>query len=165
MQLLVDSSLKVLVEERLQLLILLIEETSLFDEVLPVDKEVVVIDECFVKGSPHAKLLEREDLGHLGPVQSLFLFLACRVFVLITAFRALRFLLALLAHEFLLEVTVFALSVEFPESRREEERIEAKLVLIDLLSFLAVNVVPVSSSFVAFFLSITGLFMRNDSII
>lgn len=59
LQLLVDTSLQVLIEERLELFVLLIEETGLFNQVLSVDKQLVVLAQCLVKGFPHAQLLVR----------------------------------------------------------------------------------------------------------
>ena len=57
LQLLVDTSLQVLVEKRLQLFVLLVEEASLLDQVLSVDEELVVLAQGLVEGLPHAQLL------------------------------------------------------------------------------------------------------------
>lgn len=57
LQLLVDASLQVLVEKRLQLFVLLIEEAGLLDQVLSVDQELVVLAQGLVEGLPHAQLL------------------------------------------------------------------------------------------------------------
>ena len=53
LQLLVDTSLQVLIEKRLELFVLLIEETGLFDQVLSVDEQLVVLAQRLVEGLPH----------------------------------------------------------------------------------------------------------------
>lgn len=71
MQFMVDSSLKVLVEECLQLFVLLVQQSCFLNEVLPLNQESVVLGKCFVQGSPHALLLFVEHSSHFLPEDSL----------------------------------------------------------------------------------------------
>ena len=57
MKLLIDASLQVLVEQSLEFLVLLVKKTSLLDQVLTVDQELVVLDERPVQGLPDRELL------------------------------------------------------------------------------------------------------------
>ena len=64
LQLLIDTSLQVLVQKSLKLLILLVEQASLLDQVLSVDQKLIVVAQRVVKGLPDGELLIGEDLCH-----------------------------------------------------------------------------------------------------
>jgi len=70
-QLVIDTGLQVLIEESLQFLVLLIEQSGLLDQVLPVDEQCVVLGECLVESLPSAQFLVVKDGGHLLPENSL----------------------------------------------------------------------------------------------
>lgn len=53
LQLLVDSSLQILIQKGLELLVLLVQETGLFDQVLSLHEHLVVLAEGLVEGLPH----------------------------------------------------------------------------------------------------------------
>ena len=57
MKLLIDASLQVLVEQSLEFFVLLVKKTSLLDQVLTVDQELVVLNERPVQGLPDRELL------------------------------------------------------------------------------------------------------------
>lgn len=52
LELLVDTSLQVLVEQRLELFVLLVEKTGLLDQVLSVHQHLIVLGKRLVKCSP-----------------------------------------------------------------------------------------------------------------
>ena len=52
LQLLVDSSLQVLVKQRLELLVLLVQKTSLFDQILTINQELIVFLERAIESLP-----------------------------------------------------------------------------------------------------------------
>ena len=95
MQLLVNTGLQVLVEQSFELLVLLIQQTCLFDEVLSVDKELVVFAEGLIERLPHRKLLISQNLGHGGPVHALLLLLSACVARLVSRLRVLALLVVL----------------------------------------------------------------------
>ena len=64
LKLLIDTGLQVLVEQRLELLVLLVQQARLLDQILPVYQQLVVVAQRFIEGSPHGQLLVGEDLGH-----------------------------------------------------------------------------------------------------
>ena len=72
MQFLVYSCLQVLVEQRLEFLVLLVKEASFFNQVLALNKHLIVLAEGFIKGFPDAQLLVGENFSHLAPVHLLF---------------------------------------------------------------------------------------------
>ena len=57
LELLVDAGLEVLVQQCLQLFVLLVEKSGLLDQVLSVDKHLVVFGESRVESSPDGPLL------------------------------------------------------------------------------------------------------------
>jgi len=73
LKLLVDASLEVLVQQCFEFFILLVQKTSLFNEILTVDEELVVFSEGVIERSPDRELLVVEDLGHLTPVDPVLL--------------------------------------------------------------------------------------------
>ena len=78
LQLLIDSSLQVLIEQRFKLFVLLVQQTGLLDEVLAIDQHLIVLCERRIEGIPNRKLLVSEDLGHLRPIHLIRFFLtAC----------------------------------------------------------------------------------------
>jgi len=68
----IDSSLQVLVEQCFQLFILLIQQTSLFDQVLSVNEKCVVLSQSFVKSSPDGEAFVGKNFGHSLPKYFLF---------------------------------------------------------------------------------------------
>ena len=115
LQLLVNTGLQVLVEQSFELLVLLIQQTCLFDEVLSVDKELVVFAEGLIERLPHRKLLVSQNLSHGGPVYALLLLLSARVARLISRFRVLALLIVLVllvVHHLLVKVAVLSRLME-----------------------------------------------------
>ena len=49
----VNTGLQVLIEKRLELFVLLVQQTSLLDEVLAIDKKLIVLCEGLIEGSPN----------------------------------------------------------------------------------------------------------------
>jgi hypothetical protein len=68
----VDSCLQVLVKQRLEFFILLVEQTSIFNQILSVHQQTVVLAECIVEGPPHTLLLLIQHSSHLLPENTLF---------------------------------------------------------------------------------------------
>lgn len=68
LQLLVNASLQVLIQQCFQLFVLLIEQASLFDQVLTVHQKLVVLDQSLVESLPHRLLLRGQNGRHLVPV-------------------------------------------------------------------------------------------------
>ena len=60
LQLLIHTSLQVLIQQGLQLLVLLVQETGLLDEVLALNKHLVVLAQGLVEVAPHGQLLGAE---------------------------------------------------------------------------------------------------------
>jgi len=63
----IDSGLQVLVQERLEFFILLVEESSIFNQVLSVDEQLVIFREGLVQGSPQGHFVIRKNFGHFLP--------------------------------------------------------------------------------------------------
>ena len=76
LELLIDSSLQVLIQQRLELLVLLIEKTCLLNKVLSIHQHLVVPGQGLVQCSPHGSLLVAQDCRHLLPVDLLLLLLS-----------------------------------------------------------------------------------------
>jgi hypothetical protein len=72
MQLVVNSSLQVLVKKSLELLVLLVEKSSLLDQVLSVHQQGVVLVGGLVQSMPDAQLLLAQNSSHFLPEDSLF---------------------------------------------------------------------------------------------
>jgi len=53
LQIVVNASLKVLVQQGLELLVLLVQETGLFNQILSIDEKGVVLGQGFVKSAPN----------------------------------------------------------------------------------------------------------------
>ena len=113
MELLVDSSLQVLIKQRLQLFILLVEQTSLFNQVLPINEHLVVFGQSLIKCFPDRPLLLVENSRHPLPVELLLLLLSGCVTGLVLGFR--RLLLICFAHilDTFLHRLIFTILVEF----------------------------------------------------
>lgn len=79
LKLLINTSLQVLVQQSLQLLVLLVQQASLLNQVLSVDKKLIVLAQRVVKCFPNRELLIGEDLGHRGPVHALLLLLSAGI--------------------------------------------------------------------------------------
>lgn len=76
LQLLVNTGLQVLIQQRLKFFVLLVEQASLLNEVLPLNKLLVVLAQGRVQSFPHRLLLHRQDGSHLLPVDLLLPLLA-----------------------------------------------------------------------------------------
>lgn len=78
---LIYASLQVLIQQRLQFFVLLVEQARLLDQVLTLDKHLVVLTESLVERAPHGQLLSTEDGDQFFPEHFLlFLVTLCLFF-------------------------------------------------------------------------------------
>jgi len=78
----VDARLQVLVEQSLELLVLLVEQSCLFDQVLAFHQQSIVLRQRFVQGSPQSMTLIRENLRHALPKHLLLSLLSLQLLLL-----------------------------------------------------------------------------------
>ena len=71
LEFLVDASLQILIEQGLKLFVLLVKKSRLLNQVLSVDKHLVVLSQSFVECFPHGELHGVEDVGQLLPIELL----------------------------------------------------------------------------------------------
>ena len=141
----VNTGLQVLIEKRLELFVLLVKKTSLFNQVLTIDQKLIVLGEGLIEGSPHRKLLVTEDLSHLGPVHLLLSLLTASIISFVCRLSILRLLRrVLLFVEVFPEVTLLSVLVELLEGRRKELRGQSEQVLIDFFLLTAGVLLSVS---------------------
>lgn len=118
LQFLVDTGLQVLVEQRLELFVLLIQKTGLLDEVLSIDEKLIVLAQGFVEGLPDGELLIGKDFGHVRPVHLLFLLLSASVARFVCRLCIFRLFILLLVHQVFPQIAFVPRLVEMLQRRR-----------------------------------------------
>jgi len=127
----IDSSLQVLIEQSFQLFVLLIQQTSLFDQVLSVNKKCVILRQSFVKSSPHREAFVWKHFRHSLPKHFLFSLLS---FCLLLISLEIGFLFqSWVATKFLVIKSLFTSEVEFLEDFNGV--IKVKVWVVSLLFF------------------------------
>ena len=127
----IDSSLQVLVEQSFQLFILLIQQTSLFDQVLSVNEKCVVLSQSFVKSSPDGEAFVGKNFGHSLPEHFLFPLLS---FLLLLLSLEIGFLFqGWVATKLLVVKSLFTSEVEFLEDFNGV--VKVKVWVVSLLFF------------------------------
>jgi hypothetical protein len=108
LQLLIYASLQVLIQKRLQLLVLLVQESGLLDQVLALSQHLVVAQETLVQRPPDRQFLRRQNRSQLLPENLLFLLVSF-------GFDLLRlkvsFFLSLNTHQLLLNSQILLIMV------------------------------------------------------
>ena len=134
----VDTSLEVLIQKCLEFFILLIQKTSLLDQILSVNEKGVILGQSFVKCSPDGKSLVRKDLGHSLPENSLFSLLSL---LLLFLRLEIRFLFhGWVAHEILVVQFLFSPLMEILQNLNGVIQIDVRVVGLLLLEIIVIIV-------------------------
>ena len=134
LQLLVDACLQVLIQQRLELLVLLVEQTGLLDKVLSLGEHLVIAAQRLVERLPHTELLGRQNRGQLLPEHLLLLLVA---FCLLLLALEVGLLLGGHANQLLLDRVVLLVFVELLKSHHQVVGVQgqARRVALSLRSF------------------------------